>query len=42
MNNKLALGIRNLVKLCIIALDHNTAEVPEAIKDQSIDSGLKL
>jgi hypothetical protein len=39
---ELASVIRNLMKLCIIALDHDTAEVPETVKDQSIDIGLIL
>lgn len=39
---ELAAVIRNLMKLCIIALDHDTAEVPATVKNQSIDVGLIL
>jgi hypothetical protein len=34
--------IRNLMKLCIIALDHDSAEVPPTIENQYIDVGLIL
>ncbi|MNQ90494.1 hypothetical protein D3C85_1058380 [compost metagenome] len=39
---ELASVIRNLLKLCIVALDHDGAEVPITIKNQSIDVGLIL
>lgn len=39
---ELASVIRNLMKLCIVALDQETAEVPITIKNQSIDVGLIL
>ncbi len=39
---ELASVIRNLVKLCIVALEQDTAEVPITIKNQSIDVGLIL
>ena len=39
---ELASVIRNLMKLCIVALDQDTAEVPSTIKNQSIDVGLIL
>jgi hypothetical protein len=39
---ELASVIRNLMKLCIVALDHDGAEVPETIENQSIDVGLIL
>jgi len=34
--------IRNLMKLCIIALDQDSAEVPPTVENQSIDIGLIL
>jgi len=34
--------IRNLMKLCIIALDRDSAEVPPTILNQNIDVGLIL
>lgn len=34
--------IRNLMKLCIVALDSDAAEVPITIKNQCIDVGLIL
>lgn len=34
--------VRNLMKLCIIALDHDSAEVPPTIENQYIDVGLIL
>lgn len=34
--------IRNLMKLCIIALDQDSAEVPSTIENQYIDVGLIL
>lgn len=34
--------IRNLMKLCIIALDRDSAEVPPTILNQNIDIGLIL
>lgn len=34
--------IRNLMKLCIIALDSESAEVPPTIENQNIDVGLIL
>lgn len=34
--------IRSLMKLCIIALDHDSAEVPPTIENQYIDVGLIL
>lgn len=39
---ELAAVIRNLLKLCIVALDQDGAEVPSTIKNQSIDVGLIL
>ena len=39
---ELASIIRNLIKLCIVALDQDGAEVPITIKNQSIDVGLIL
>lgn len=39
---ELAAIIRNLLKLCIVALDEDGAEVPITIKNQSIDVGLIL
>ncbi len=39
---ELAAVIRNLLKLCIVALDHDGAKVPITIKNQSIDVGLIL
>lgn len=34
--------IKNLMKLCIIALDRDSAEVPSTIQNQNIDVGLIL
>ncbi len=34
--------IRNLMKLCIIALDHDSAELPLTVESQHIDVGLIL
>lgn len=39
---ELACVIRNLMKLCIIALDQDSAEVPPTIENQYIDVGLIL
>ena len=39
---ELASVIRNLMKLCIVALDHDGAEVPNTIENKSIDVGLIL
>lgn len=39
---ELASVIRNLMKLCIVALDHDGAEVPDTIENKSIDVGLIL
>lgn len=39
---ELASVIRNLLKLAIVALDQDGAEVPSTIKNQSIDVGLIL
>lgn len=39
---ELASVIRNLLKLCIVALSHDAAEVPSTVKNQSIDVGLIL
>jgi hypothetical protein len=39
---ELAAVIRNLMKLCIVALDHDGAEVPKTIENKSIDVGLIL
>lgn len=39
---ELASIIRNLIKLCIIALDLDSAEVPPTIENQNIDVGLIL
>nr|WP_315201563.1 hypothetical protein [uncultured Flavobacterium sp.] len=39
---ELASIIRNLLKLCIVAIDDDAAEVPTTIKNQSIDVGLIL
>jgi hypothetical protein len=37
---ELASVIRNLMKLCIVALDQDAAELPSTIQSQSIDVGL--
>jgi hypothetical protein len=39
---ELASVIRNLMKLCIVALDHDGAKVPITIENRSIDVGLIL
>lgn len=39
---ELASVIRNLMKLCIVALDRDGAEVPDTIENKSIDVGLIL
>ena len=39
---ELASVIRNLIKLCIVALDHDGAKVPDTIENRSIDVGLIL
>ncbi|PJJ10697.1 hypothetical protein CLU83_4153 [Flavobacterium sp. 1] len=39
---ELASVIRNLMKLCVVALDHDGAEVPVTIENRSIDVGLIL
>jgi hypothetical protein len=39
---ELASVIRNLMELCIVALDHDGAEVPKTIENRSIDVGLIL
>lgn len=39
---ELASVIRNLMKLCIVALDHDGAEVPNTIENKSIDVVLIL
>lgn len=39
---ELASIIRNLIKLCVIALDQDSAEVPPTIESQYIDVGLIL
>ncbi|MFB3386063.1 hypothetical protein [Flavobacterium sp. LAR06] len=39
---ELASVIRNLLKLCIVALDHDGAEIPITIENRSIDVGLIL
>ena len=39
---ELASVVRNLMKLCIIALDHDSAEVPPTIENRYIDVGLIL
>jgi hypothetical protein len=39
---ELASVIRNLMKLCIVALDQDGAEVPNTINNQTIDVGLIL
>jgi hypothetical protein len=39
---ELASVIRNLLKLCIVALDQDGAEVPVTIENRSIDVGLIL
>ncbi|NWK99569.1 hypothetical protein DM790_01900 [Flavobacterium collinsii] len=39
---ELACVVRNLMKLCIIALDHDSAEIPPTIENQYIDVGLIL
>jgi hypothetical protein len=39
---ELASVIRNLMKLCIVALDHDGAKVPDTIENKSIDVGLIL
>ena len=40
--SELASVIRNLMKLCIVALDHDGAEVPSTINNKTIDVGLIL
>ncbi|HEU4789487.1 MAG TPA: hypothetical protein VFS71_07365 [Flavobacterium sp.] len=37
---ELASVIRNLMRLCIVALDHDGAELPITIENRSIDVGL--
>ena len=39
---ELASIVRNLLKLCIVALDQDSAEIPKTIESQSIDIGLIL
>lgn len=39
---ELASVITNLLKLCIVALDHDGAEIPITIENRSIDVGLIL
>ncbi|OOG75180.1 hypothetical protein [Flavobacterium sp. A45] len=39
---ELASVIRNLMRLCIVALDHDSAELPITIENRSIDVGLIL
>nr|WP_315200582.1 hypothetical protein [uncultured Flavobacterium sp.] len=39
---ELASIIKNLMKLCIVALDHDGAKVPNTIENRSIDVGLIL
>lgn len=39
---ELASVIRHLLKLCIVALDQDSAEVPSTVKNQTIDVGLIL
>lgn len=39
---ELASVIRNLIKLCIVAIDQDAAEVPITVKNQHIDIGLIL
>ncbi|HEX8017092.1 MAG TPA: hypothetical protein VF465_17800 [Flavobacterium sp.] len=39
---ELAAIIRNLMKLCIVALDQDSAEIPRTIESQPIDIGLIL
>ncbi|PXY46507.1 hypothetical protein [Flavobacterium hydrophilum] len=39
---ELASVIRNLMRLCIVALDHDGAELPITIENRSIDVGLVL
>lgn len=39
---QLGLIIRDLMKLCIVAVDQDAAEIPSTIKSQSIDVGLIL
>src|SRR6476620_5756067 len=39
---ELASVIRTLMKLCIVALDHDGAEVPKTIENKAIDVGLIL
>ncbi|MNQ60875.1 hypothetical protein D3C85_751750 [compost metagenome] len=39
---ELASVIRNLMRLCIVALDHDGAELPITIENRSIDVGLIL
>ncbi len=39
---ELASVIRNLMKLCIVALDHDGAKLPDTIENQFIDVGLIL
>lgn len=36
---ELAVIIRNLMKLCIVALDQDSAEIPRTIESQAIDVG---
>ncbi|KQO21259.1 hypothetical protein ASF10_14160 [Flavobacterium sp. Leaf82] len=39
---ELASVITNLIKLCIIAVDQDSAEVPHTVENQNIDIGLIL
>ncbi|MNX81796.1 hypothetical protein D3C86_1134930 [compost metagenome] len=39
---ELASVIKNLLKLCIVAVDQDAAEIPITVKNQSIDVGLIL
>lgn len=39
---ELAAIIRTLIKLCIVAVDQDSAEIPSTIESQSIDVGLIL
>jgi len=39
---ELASIVRNLLKLCIVAVDQDSAEIPKTIESQSIDIGLIL
>lgn len=39
---ELAVIIRNLMKLCIVALDQDSAEIPRTVESQTIDIGLIL